>query len=158
MYEVGMWKFLLLMVVALSGCSLGQPRVDLVISPAGCDKQQLTLAPDRKPELLVRNTATEPMVVSLPNWNNSITLAPGEMGTLALEPYVWGDVEYYCLTEANHTAAGGGPMAAGFICGIDAYDIRPRSLSSGLLSVQQHNRKPIGAAQTFTTEVAEAQS
>jgi hypothetical protein len=128
------------LLLLLTACTNPWPQPDLVIGAQGCDKLNLTLRPDQAPELLVHNTASEPMVVSLPNWNNSLTLAPGASGMLALEPYAWGDVEYYCLTEVNHTAAGGGPMPVGFVCGLDPYTIRPLSLSSGVLHVEQHNR------------------
>jgi hypothetical protein len=98
------------------------------------------LAPNQKPQLVVENTSAEPMVVSLPNWNNEVTVAPGTRGILNLEPYVWGDVDFYCMTDRNHTLAGGGPMQAGFVCGLDPYAIRPLALSSGILRVEKNDR------------------
>lgn len=135
-----LFRALLVGALLLGGCGApAGPAPDLVISAQGCDRAELTLTPDRAPQLLVENRAAEPMVVSLPDWNNSLTLAPGQRGSLELQPYAWGSVGYYCITEQNHTAAGGA-MAAGFVCGLDAYSIRPLSLSQGVLRVEQHNR------------------
>ena len=127
-------------MLLLAACASPEPPPDLVISAQGCDKLSLTLPSNQLPQIVVKNTASEPMVVSLPNWNNVVTVAPGERGILALEPYAWGDIDFYCLTERNHTLASGGPMPAGLVCGLDPYAIRPRALNSGILRVEKHDR------------------
>lgn len=131
---------LLTALLALAACGApAPPAPDLVIAAQGCDRAALTLTPDRPPQLLVENRASEAMVISLPDWNNSVTLAPGARGVLELQPYAWGSVDYYCITEQNHIAAGGA-MAAGFVCGVDALSVRPLSLSRGVLQVEPHDR------------------
>lgn len=134
---------MIVLAFVLTGCSaVGQQQPDIVLRDAGCDRTLLTLESNRPPHLLVRNESAEPMVVSLPDLGNSVTVAAGQVGELAIQPYVWGDVAFYCLTERDHTAAGGAAMATGFVCGIDSYTIRPLARSSGTLRIKRHDRAP----------------
>ncbi|GAB4114499.1 MAG: hypothetical protein Fur005_42770 [Roseiflexaceae bacterium] len=135
----------ILLGLALANCS-SAPAADIVIGAQGCDRNRLTLVSTREPNLLVENSTTQAMVVSLPDLNNSVTVPPGQRANLAIQPFFWGQAEYYCLTETDHTAAGGN-MANGLVCGLDSYSIRPLALSSGTLTVEQHDR-----AEQFATQ------
>jgi hypothetical protein len=130
-----------MIALLLAACGpIGAPKADIVIGDTGCDTATLLVAADHEPRLLVRNTGAEPMVISVPTLNNSVSVPPGQQGELQLQQMFWGETAYYCLTERDHTAAGGAAMAAGFVCGLDSYALRSVARSSGLLTVERSNR------------------
>lgn len=128
------------LALALAACA-GPPAADVVLTERGCDRGELALPADRPPQLLVRNEAAEPMVITLPDISNFAVVEPGQRAALELQPYAWGTFQFFCLTERDHTAVGGA-MSGPFVCGIDAYTLRPVALSSGTLTIAQHDRRP----------------
>lgn len=125
----------------LTGCSgaIAAPQADILVNDSGCTQNSYTLTSDRSPQLLVSNRAADAMVVTIPDINNSVTVPPGEQANLELHPYIWGDYQFFCLTDSDHTAVGGA-MNSAFVCGIDAYTIKPYARSSGSLTIERHDR------------------
>jgi len=115
-------------------------RIDVTISGWGCDALQYTVPAGAAPELRVRNLADESMVFAVTDFDQVVRVAPNEQVTMSLQSYVWGTFNYLCMTEAAHDAVMGPPVPNQFICGLDAYALRPRALSEGKLIIEQHDR------------------
>jgi len=121
--------------------------VDVSIDWWGCDATQYTVPANAAPELQVRNASEEPMVFAVTDFDQLVRVAPGEIVTMPLQSFVWGTFNYLCMTEAAHDAVMGPVVPNQFLCGLDAFALRPRALSEGKLIIEQHDRlREIGAA------------
>lgn len=137
------WLIALSVVLTLAALGVAfavrAPAPAIIIAADGCRPARHVIAADQAPHLRLFNQAAEPMVVTIPDLNNAITVAPGQHATLEIQPYAWGTFTFFCLTDRDHAALEGvdGEM---FTCGLDSYLIRPYALSSGALVIDPHDR------------------
>lgn len=113
---------------------------EVILRPDGCDARRYTIAAGDRPELYVRNEAREPMVFAVTEFDQLVVVEPGEQVLMPVQAFVWGSFSYLCMTEAAHDAAMGGRSKSQFICGLDAFVLRPQALSEGELVIEPHSR------------------
>lgn len=131
---------LALLLTILAGCGAAQsatPPADITITADGCSTSSFFLPAEREPQISIANQAAEPMVFTLPLMNEWVSLAPGQQADFALPRYIMGRFDFFCLSEAEHTAiAGGNP----FLCVTEPQELAPVARSAGVFEIEQHNR------------------
>ena len=88
------------------------------------------------------------MVFAVTEFDQLVRVPPGEQVTMPLHAFVWGTFSFLCMTEAAHDAVIGPSTAGQYVCGLDAFTLRPRALSEGSLVIEPHERlRELGASQ-----------
>jgi hypothetical protein len=111
----------------------------------GCTPDRILVPAGQQTTLSVLNRSSEAMVFTVPDLENAVTVAPGRRARLSLttsSAYVWGDYDFFCLSEKAHAALDGPKGSFAFVCSIDSYALRPHALSSGTLV---YNRQASGS-------------
>jgi hypothetical protein len=73
----------------------------------------------------------------LPKMNRWISLEPGEQQAFELPRYIMGEFEFFCLSDADHIAIGGGNP---FVCGLEPAELAQVARSSGMFVIEPHDR------------------
>lgn len=137
------FRLLLLLFIssALTACATtqppGTPPADITITERGCTAEAFLLPADREPTITVVNQSAERMVFTLPTMNRWVALGTDERVDFELPRYIMGSFDFFCLTEAAHTAkAGGNP----FLCVMEPAELAPVARSRGIFEIAWHNR------------------
>jgi Cupredoxin-like domain len=119
---------------------IDQTPVEVTLTSWGCDAIQYTIPANHPPELLVRNQSSEPMVFAVTDFDQLVSVGPGEQATMPLQAFVWGRFSFLCMTEAAHDSVMGTRSTNPYYCGLDAFTLRPQALTEGKLVIEPHSR------------------
>src|SRR4051812_26691499 len=130
--------------MALVAGRFNQPSVpntvEVTLTNWGCDATQYVILSESAPELLVSNQADTEMVFAVTDFDQLVRVAPGEHVTMPLQAFVWGTFNTVCMTAAAHDEATGNRGPNPYFCGLDAFALRPRALTTGTLVIEPHSR------------------
>lgn len=129
---------LLALLAALGGCgSPRAPAADITLGEAGCAAPSFFLPNTREPEITLANTASVPMVFSIPTMDRWAAVAPGERATFELPRYIMGRFDFFCLSEDAHSGLGGGNP---FLCALEPAELAAVARSQGVFEIERHDR------------------
>jgi hypothetical protein len=130
--------FVIVFLLALAGCGApGAPAADITLTDGGCTSASFSLPNTREPQITLANQAAVPMVFSLPRMDRWQVVAPGARATFDLPRYIMGSFDFFCLSEAEHSKAGGGnPL----LCSLEPRDLAAVARSQGVFEIEHHDR------------------
>jgi hypothetical protein len=138
MHMLRLTALLLATLLTMAGCGAPPaPAGDIILTNSGCTSSAFFLPNTREPQITLANQADVPMVFSIPRMDRWQVLGPGTRATFDLPRYSMGSFDFFCLSESEHTKAGGGnPL----LCALEPKDLAAVARSRGTFEIEHHER------------------